>query len=119
MAALEGEWSTPEIINIVDIPPPSNVVTELISAETVPANGMQAFRVTMEVNWDVTTPPPPPERITKRQVPVREPDMEVTKYTIAIGFEPIEEPYGEIPMSSVQRDIFVSWRRLRGSGIGV
>ena len=96
MSTLRGNWSNPELIDIEDIPPPTNITSELISAERVTdSDGMESFMVMMTVNWDVATPT---ERI-KRQIPVRKAGMNLTGYAVVIGFEPIEEPYGEVPMS--------------------
>ena len=117
MSTLRGNWSNPELIDIEDIPPPTNITSELISAERVTdSDGMESFRVKMTVNWDVTTPT---ERV-KRQIPVRKAGMNLTGYAVVIGFEPIEEPYGEVPMSgsSIQTQMVKEGGRGREGGSG-
>ena len=116
-ANIEGKWSNPELINIEDIPPPVNIASELTSAEIVIDNdGIKSYRVTMTVNWENTIPTP--ETTRKRQAPVREAEMTITGYTIVIGDEQIEEPYGEIPGSSIQRAVRREGGREGGEGRG-
>ncbi len=110
-AELEGNWSNPEVLNIEDIPPPGNVIPTLLAVVPVMSDGAE-YLVTMNVSWSPSPSPPPPSVRRRREATVRESEMAVTSYSVAVGFEPITEPYGDVPMSSTSqsvevRDLFV------------
>ena len=125
LAHLASTWSDPEVLIIEDIPPPSNITSELIIAKLVTNdNGILAYTFSIDVSWvtiatgamtplPMTTSPPPavPEGHSRKKrgaATIREAEgMEVTLFTIAAGFEEIMEPYGEIPEQFVKKDVLV------------
>ena len=117
-AMITGNWSTPEILNITDIPPPPTITLELSEAmESSTMNEDEdelALRIVVEVTWELPLTLILP-RVTKRQT-VRESEMPVTGYTIAMGLEAIEDPFGEIPVDSLQREVLVSPQWFEFSG---
>jgi hypothetical protein len=105
-ALLEGIWSDPQEIMIEDFPPPAGIVPVLVSAVPVVQEGVESFEITLAVNYNT---PSPLGSVEKRQA--IESGMSVTMYTLAVGFEPVDGDYGEVPMSSIQSSV-VSWEGL-------
>ena len=116
MAEQPGNWSSPEVIYVEEIPPPV-IETIPILSNIVPVRNedgeLISFNFTLEIDLaskptdDPTTPtnisttPPIFKRRRKREA-VRESGMVVSELVIAIGFKPVEGPYGDVPSSSVE-----------------
>ena len=118
LALLAGNWSEPEELILLNIPSPSDItarqigVARIVGESELPtqdaSNGDEmpmldedfvTFRVMLELSWQ------PPLSSRKRQVIT---ELEITRYTIVVGADEIEEPFGEIPMESSQQDAVVS-----------
>ena len=138
-ARLEGNWSTPEVFYLPDILPPLSIVAKQegiameVSEDEAPTmaessgsgglpdgndimmdGDLKDFRIEMDLNWVV--PPEAPSMIRRRrQAEVQgdsEPmvlDMPVMGYTIVVGMEAIEDPFGEIPEGHGVESVTVSF----------
>ena len=115
MAELPGKWSSPEVIYVEQIPYPVMVDIPTLS-NIMPVRNVDgvliSFSFTLEINLSIeptddpiiptnisTTPPIFKRR--KREA-VLESGMVVSEFGIAIGFKPVEDPYGDVPSSSVE-----------------
>ena len=105
---LEGNWSNAEVLDIADIPPPAAITIQTPVLElATDSNGDQFFSVTVGVEWEGPASTDTMQR--KKREPVRETEMEISSYMVAIGVEEIE-PFGEVPettsveTSSVSKD---------------
>ncbi len=104
-----GYWSSPEVINIRDIPPPPSIIANLRSASVVTRGGDTFLRINMDVGWVSPSLSASPQ---KRQAP-RDPQLEITGYDVIIGVDPVDEPYAEAPPSSTKINIQVYFIKSR------
>lgn len=97
------------MINIDNIPPPATVNALLVEAIPTFNGSVISFSMVMDVMWVTSSSNSSslPGRLGKRAA-VQAAQMQVTSYTVVVGVEEILEPYGAIPMSSIQRGIIVS-----------
>ena len=110
LGRLPGNWSDPEILDIADIPPPSNITARQTSIAKLP-NGERdemdditdSYRITMEVSWELPSFTHPLPSSMKRQAL-----MPVTSYTVVVGVEEIEDRFGKQPQDSFERENLVS-----------
>ena len=116
MAGLPGNWSSPEVIYVEEIPYPVMVDIPTLS-NIMPVRNVDgvliSFSFTLEINLsieptddpiiltNISNAPPIFKRRRKREA-VRESGMVVSQFGIAIGFKPVEDAYGDVPSRSVE-----------------
>lgn len=100
---MAGNWSEPEVIQVDDVPPPSQIVPQLLElTPVVDSQGGVSFRLVMRVEWESSAEE---TRRRRRRQAVSAP-TEVTQYTVVVGEQELE-PYDPIPISSAQRHVDV------------
>ena len=131
-ARLVGNWSAPAAIIVPDIPPPSTITVRQVGVavkldkDEAPSVGggnrhggsgmpdeddnLARYRIVMELSWEL------PQRVLfmkkrKKQTEEVQPlvlDIPIMKYTIVVGLEKIEDPFGMRPMGSFEHNVIVS-----------
>ncbi len=99
------------VVSVPEVPPPEVLLPGEPEIEIMFGSdgSISAVRVTMMVEWSEVTRGSTGKRRRRRSV-VEQADMAVTSLQLAVGMDPIEEPYGEAPPSDyLTREINVRY----------
>lgn len=99
-AKFVGDWSTPEVIDIADIPPPKILPPHQVKMTLMrDTDGHLILQFEMNVTWlypgeSAPTNPSDSSNVVRwKSDVVRQSFMTTSRLEIAIGLEPIENPY--------------------------
>ena len=103
-----GNWSAPVIVPIVIAFSPEDIVINQIvySAEIIGADIRLSLSLNLELS-DTISPCTPGVLNTLEQQAMRQACIDVIKYSIALGTQPINETFGAVPQDTVVSDFKV------------